>query len=305
MSCCEARATGPSGDVVNVTMENVGGGAEFYVNTSGPNPFQIRTLTSTGSTISITQNAQTIDIDSNVSLSNEGTGADVYDAAGSTATSKLFRRIKSSNATITITQNATDIDIANAVALANEGGFAEFYDTATSTATTKNIRTLKSSDASITVTQNATNIDIKVATPAKTLKEYYEQSTALSTTNNTSYVTLWTSAAITGVVSGETWELECSWLVCQPVGLTTVNNRTRWQLETSAGTFTDLETNISANSPITIAGGERSTPYSRIYEFTASMNTPKVRVGMSMSAAVATGAQWEYPRIRAHKKLGT
>lgn len=253
MSCCTGRPTGPgSTPAGDVSIVNVGGGVELYRLTTGPNPFEFRTLVSTNSTVSIAQNANTVDITSNLSL-------------------------------------------------ANEGGSAEVFDTVNSTATLKLLRTLYSSDASVTVTQQATRINFQVPAAAAA-KDYFESSTAIVTTNNTTYVTVWTSAAITGFLNGETWLAFVNCLICHPSGLTTVNTRIRWQIETSAAVFATMEDNINTNQPQTIGAGERSAPYGRFYNILSTMNTPRIRLQMSMSAFVATGGQVEYPRIYARKR---
>lgn len=252
MSCCEARATGPDtppgGDV---SIENVGGGVETYVETTGPNPFEFRTLVSTDDTIELTQNAETIDIKLNVEL-------------------------------------------------LNVGGFAEVYDDDESTATQKFFRTLQSSDGSVTITQNDDDIDLTV--DATALETYYSSKTDIISTNNTTYVTVSTMDAVTGGAVGESWIFVCSCLVCHPSGLTTVNSRIRWQIETSAGVFTNLETDMNINEPQTIAVGQRSSPRTRTYLVTLSMATPRLRLQYSMSAAVATGGQVEYAQVSGYKR---
>lgn len=403
MSCCAGRQTGPTPPPGGlVTMVNIGAGAQCYVSGTGPNPFELRTFESSDNTVTVTQLAQTINLQSAVSISNEGTGADVYDVTNSTATTKFFRRLRSSNLTIGITQNATDIDLTNlvalaneggsaevydsatstavtkflrtlyssdtsltvtqqatrinlqvpagagltlanegtgadvydvtnstatnklfrrlrstdssitvtqnatdinlqnAVAVANEGGFAQVYDTATSTAILKNLRTIQSSDASVTVVQNATNIDLRVAaTPFET---YFSEKTDIVTTNGTAYVVVSTMDSITGGAIGEVWTFVATCLICHPSGLTTVNSRINWQIETSAGVWADLETDMNTNEPQTIAGGQRSSPRARTYQATLAMATPRLRLRYSMSAAVATGGQVEYAKVSGYRR---
>jgi len=257
MSCCEPRATGPTpppgGDV---SMINVGGGIEVYRNGTGDNPFELRTIRSADGSVSVTQNALDINL-------------------------------------------AVPVPIV--VDLANEGTGAQVYDTATSTASLKNLRTIRSADGSVVVTQNA--LDINLAVPSSSSKDYFESSNVIITTNNTPYVTVWTSAPITGFLVGETWMLWVNCLVCHPAGLSTVNTRIQWQIETAPAVFTTMEADLNTNQPQTIGAGQRSAPYGRFYNvLSVAQATPRVRLQMSMSAFVATGGQVEYPRIYARKR---
>lgn len=351
MTCCEPRGNKSNPPGGTVTMVNVGGGVEMYIIGTGPNPFELRTLTSIDNTVIITQNAETVDLFANINLANEGTGARIYDAATSTPTTKNlrrinaganisvtenalditiaatvpatdscanvgtgadvyvtgssvpfnFRRINAGNATITVTQNASDISVVCPIVLANEGGSAQVYDSATSTLTTRNLRTLYSSDASVTVTQEATRINFQVAAGAG-IEAYFSEKTDIGTTNNTTYVVVSTMDAVAEGAIGETWIFVATCLVCHPSGMTTVNSRINWQIETSAGVWADLETDININEPQTIAGGQRSSPRARTYQAVLAMAAPRLRLRMSMSAAVATGGQVEYAKVSGYRK---
>lgn len=252
MSCCAPRATGPDTPAQNVSIENIGGGAELYVDFSGPDPFLLRTLVSNG-TIIVTQETQTIRLDVNL-------------------------------------------------ALANEGGFAEVFDDNASTPTSKLFRTLQSADNSISVVQNADNINLQVTTPATTFESYYSAKTDIVSTNNTTYVTVSEMASVASGAPGEVWIFVCSCLVCHPSGLTTVNTRIRWQIETSTNVWADLEANMNTNEPQTIAVGQRSSPRTRTYQATLNMIAPRLRLQVSMSAAVATGGQLEYAQVSGYKR---
>lgn len=104
----------PSCDPVGITipllvsMENVGGEVEWYVNGSGPNPFQIRTAESSDISVAITQNALTVDFQ--VGLLNVGGFAEVFVDA-SQADPKMLRTFQSSDASVGIVENALDIDL--------------------------------------------------------------------------------------------------------------------------------------------------------------------------------------------------
>jgi hypothetical protein len=248
MSCCAPRATGPDTPGQNVSMENVGGGAELYIDFSGPDPFLIRTLVGSDNII-ISQLTQTIKFDLSLSMANEGGFAEVFDDTASTATSKLFR-------------------------------------------------TLQSSDLSVSITQNADNIDLRV--PA--FESYYSSKNDVVSNNTTTYVTVSTMDSVAAGAPGEVWVFVCSCLVCHPSGLSTVNTRFRWQIETSTGVYANLETDINTNEPQTIAVGQRSSPRTRVYQSTLSMISPKLRLQVSMSAGVATGGQIEYAQVAGYKR---
>lgn len=298
MSCCAPRATGPDTPGQNVSMENVGGGAELYIDFSGPDPFLIRTLVGSDNII-ITQLTQTIKFDLSLSMANEGGFAEVLDDTASTVTSKLFRTIQSSNASVSVTQNTDNIDLTVPVlSFANEGGFAEVFDDTASTATSKLFRTLQSSDLSVSITQNADNIDLRV--PA--FETYYSSKTDIVSNNTTTYVTVSTMASVAAGAPGEVWVFVCSCLVCHPSGLSTVNTRFRWQIETSSGVYANLETDININEPQTIAAGQRSSPRTRVYQSTLNMISPTIRLQVSMSAGVATGGQIEYAQVAGYKR---
>lgn len=346
MGCCEARGNAAS---VGDSLVNVGGGAEWYVNGTDK-PWELRTAVSSNGTIGITQNAQTIDLVSNVSLVNEGTGADVYDTTTSTATTKNFRRIRagsnvtvlqnatditisatvpatdscanvgsgadvyvsgslvpfnfrrinSADARLTVTQNANDITLTNNIAVANEGAGAQVYDTVNSTLANKVLRSITSTGGTVTVTQNATTINLEV--PANVFETYFSEKTDIVTTNGTAYVVVSTMDAIAGGAINEVWTFVASCTICHPSGLSTVNTRINWQIETSAGVWADLETDLNTNEPQTIAVGQRSSPRTRTYQATLQMATPRLRLRMSMSAAVATGGQVEYAKVSGYRR---
>lgn len=348
MSCCAPVGNEPVDDGVSII--NVGGGIELYRIGTGPNPFEFRTLTSIDNTVIITQNLNTVDLFANINLANEGIGADVYDAATSTPTTKNlrriragsnvtvtqnatditiaatvpaastcanvgtgadvyvaasanpfnFRRINSADSRLTVTQNANDITLTVNTAVANEGGAVEIYDTVNSTLATKRLRTLTSTGGTVTITQNATTVNLEV--PVSIFETYFSEKTDIVTTNGTAYVVVSTMDAITGGAIGEVWTFVCTAMICHPSGLSTVNSRINWQIETAAGVYTDLETDINTNEPQTIAVGQRSSPRARTYQATLAMATPRLRLRMSMSAAVATGGQVEYAKCSGYRR---
>lgn len=101
-----------AGDLVS--LANVGGFVEVFVDPSGPNPFNLRTLQSSDSTVDVSQNANDIDfaVDAAdlVSLANVGAGAEVWvDPSGPDPFN--LRSVRSPNATVTVVQTATEIQL--------------------------------------------------------------------------------------------------------------------------------------------------------------------------------------------------
>ncbi len=92
---------------VEHTIENVGGASEVYVNGTGPNPFELRTCTSTTGSVGITQGATTLDF--RCDAANIGTFVEVYFAASNLP--KKFRTLQSSDASVGIVQNTDNIDL--------------------------------------------------------------------------------------------------------------------------------------------------------------------------------------------------
>jgi hypothetical protein len=92
---------------VEHTIENVGGGSEIYVNGTGPNPFELRTCTSTTGSVGITQGATTLDF--RCDAANIGGFVEVYVDASDLP--KKFRTFQSSDASVGIVQNVEDIDL--------------------------------------------------------------------------------------------------------------------------------------------------------------------------------------------------
>lgn len=281
------------------TCANVGSGADAYVSGSSA-PFNFRRINSADARLTVTQNANDITIANNMTVANEGGGVGIYDGVNSTLANKLLKSLTSTDSSIAITDNATTINLANAVAVANEGGGAQVYDTTTSTAILKNLRSITSTGGTVTVTQNATTINLEV--PASVFETYFSETSDIGTTNGTAYVVIATMGAVTGGGIGEVWTFVCTTMICHPSGLSTVNTRINWQIETATNVWADLETDINTNEPQTIAAGQRSSPRARTYNATLAMANPRLRLRMSMSAAVATGGQVEYPKCSGYRR---
>lgn len=97
----------------NVTNINVGGFAEWYRVTTGPNPFEFRTAQSSDGSVAITTNTNdldfVVDFAGNVTLANVGGFAEVWKDPSGPNPFEL-RTLQSSDGSVTITENADDID---------------------------------------------------------------------------------------------------------------------------------------------------------------------------------------------------
>ena len=130
--CCEPVGTG-GGENTPVSMINIGGFAEWYVNATGPNPFEIRTAQSSDGSVGIVQNADnndfTVDFGANVSLQNIGGFAELYVNATGPNPFDL-RTFQSSDGSVGIVQNADNLDFtvgAPAVSMQNVGTGLDVY----------------------------------------------------------------------------------------------------------------------------------------------------------------------------------
>lgn len=128
--CCSPVGQGVPVDVVH-TIINIGGAAEWYVGTTGPNPFEFRTAESSDGSIAISTGVSTVDfiVDfaGNVSNLNVGGFAEWFRAG--TSNPFEFRTAQSSDASVTITQNANDIDFV----VASSAGWKVFQVDSTAT----------------------------------------------------------------------------------------------------------------------------------------------------------------------------
>jgi len=115
-----------------VTLDNIGTGAEIYVDASGNNPAELRTLTQ-GTNITIVENPTEIEISSSGvgSLENIGTGAEIYVDASGNNPAEL--RTITQGANVVITQNANDIEIAVPSVVGTTLYYGSFYSTQTQT----------------------------------------------------------------------------------------------------------------------------------------------------------------------------
>jgi hypothetical protein len=100
-------------DSFAVSLLNIGGEAEWYVNGTGPDPFEIRTAYSSDGTVGIFQEPDkvdfTIDIDSLVSVVNVG-GESQWYVVGSSGPFKI-RTAYSSDGSVSIVQEVEKVDI--------------------------------------------------------------------------------------------------------------------------------------------------------------------------------------------------
>lgn len=290
-SCCDpVVGSGGGGGGSTATATNVGTGAEVYV-TGSSSPFEFRTLTTDGS-VTIVQNADEIELSvaAMTPLSNVGAGEGVY-----TGTPNELKSITASGAAV-VSSNATEINI-NVPAttpLSNVGAGEVIY-----TGTPNQLKSL-TAGSNITLTPSATEIEI-ASTGGGFPGFYFEGATLSITTNVTAYGIVWTSAA-TPIGNGETWQVICRWLTANLSGLSTVNVRNRWLVETAPAVFTVLENNLNQNEQLPLAALNVGSPRERAYRIVATMANPRFRLEMSMSAAVATGGLTQNPGILATRK---
>lgn len=87
--------------VTQFSLENIGGGAEVY-----KAPYEARTITSTDASVTVTQNADTVNLATTpFTLANIGGAAELYKSPSE------MRTVTSSDTSITVTQNANTIDL--------------------------------------------------------------------------------------------------------------------------------------------------------------------------------------------------
>lgn len=280
------------------TIINIGGEVEWYSIGTGPNPFELRTAKSDDGSVVITQFASTVDFsvdfDGNVSIINIGGFFEVFRV--STFNPFELRTFQSSDSSISFVQNVDNLDLKvdfdGNVSIRNVGGEAEFYKVATSNPF--DLRTAYSSDLSVEIIQEVDKVNFKVegGTP---FKAFQVDTTATGGTGNNSYTTIATIAGDAKVLDGEEWKFNVCVMICHPVGLSTVNTFVQWQIETSAGVFSEID-EWQINWPISISGGDPSTPTHRTKNVTVSMDAPRMRCRQKMSSFVATGTLMEHPR---------
>lgn len=132
-----------------------------------------RTLQSSNSSLTITQNATNLDLIHNNSVTAAttinnigGFNTLVTAATAGLNTSHNIKSVQSSDSSITITNNVNDLDIKTnltgpfSTTINNDVTYVGIVEV-TGNATTHTLKSLQSSDASITITDNGTNIDLK------------------------------------------------------------------------------------------------------------------------------------------------
>lgn len=290
-NCCDPVTGGAPPTPGVATCANVGGGAEWYVTgTSGP--FEFRTLTSDGS-VTIVQSADGVEVSvpAPTPLSNVGGGQEIFNG-----TPNELRTITADGiATATTVGDTININVPAPTPLSNVGGGAQVF-----TGTPNELRTFTSPLGTISFAENGDEIEAEVVGGA--FPGFQFQGATLSiTTNVTAYGIVWTTAAIP-MALGESWQVICRWLTSNLSGLSTVNVRNRWLIETAPAVFAVLEDNLNQNEQMPLGAGNVGSPRERAYRIIAAMNNPRMQLQMSMSAAVATGGLTQNPGILATRK---
>ena len=154
-------------------------------------------------------------------------------------------------------------------------------------------RTLQSSDSSVTITQNTDDIDLIVPASPSSADVFQEDSTATLTSSSTTFVTFVTLASDAKLLDGEEWKINMGLLVCNPVA-DTDNSEMSWQIETSAGVFSEIDT-YSSHAGLLIVGDERSMPIERTKNVVLQMDAPRMRLQVRRVSA-GSGVLFEFPR---------
>ena len=125
MSCCAAIGTGPSSDDLAVSLVNVGAGAKIYVEGTGPDSFEIRSITGTGAVI--TQSATEI----NVKVENVNIGGEVgfYKQFNIITGKHEWLTVKSSDNSVDISIDGDTVDFKAAASVVFQVDTDTFIDT--------------------------------------------------------------------------------------------------------------------------------------------------------------------------------
>lgn len=218
-----------------------------------------------------------------------GTGPDPFE----------FRTALSSDGSLAITQGASTndfiVDFAGNVSNINVGGFAEWFRVGT--VNPFEWRTAQSSDGSVTITENTNDIDFVVSFPTPPPEAWQVDTTTTLLTNSAVFVTFITMAGDAKVLDGEEWKINMCVLLCNPYAVAglMVNGETKWDIETSAGVFTEFD-RYSVDEHILITGLEKSAPRHRTKKLTASMDAPRMRVQVRRSTVGSSQFFWEDAR---------
>ncbi len=294
-------ALGAGGDTIDLTVDtagivsllNIGLGAEVWVDTTGPNPFELRSVRSPLGSVAVVQTADEVQLE--VTGENVGLFIQVY-VAGSTGPFQ-WRSFQSSDNSVSIVQNLTDIDftvdIESLMSLANVGTGAEVW-VDPSGPDPFNLRSIRSPLGTVQVVETATEIQLEVTDPGGAWPVFQVDSTATLLTNSSTFVTFVTLAGDVKVLDGAEWKINMCVLICVPDSVF-VNAEVRWQIETAVGVFTTID-QYSTFQEITIAVGEFSTPYHRTIKVTASMDTPRMRLQVRRHDPGSTDYFFEHPR---------
>lgn len=176
----------------------------------------------------------------------------------------------------------------------NVGGFAEVYRNGTGPGVYEQ-RTLQSSDASVGILQNALDVDFTVLSGAVAADVFQTDSTATRSSNSTTPTVMATMAGTSKMLEGEQWKVNMCVLVCYPTTGPTANAQQFWEIETSAGVFTEID-KYSIKTPLAISGAEKSQPFHRTIKITAGMDAPRMRLLVHRTSAGSTAFFWELPR---------
>lgn len=178
--------------------------------------------------------------------------------------------------------------------LENVGGFRETYRNGTGPNPFE-LRTYQSSDATVGIVQNVDNVDFTVAVAGQSAEVFQTDSTATRSSNSATLTVMATMAGTAQMLTGETWKVNMCVLVCVPTVPVTDNAEQVWEIETSAGVWTEFD-RYSVFTKIAISGAEQSQPFHRTKELVASMDAPRMRLLVHRTGTGTTAYYWELPR---------
>lgn len=174
----------------------------------------------------------------------------------------------------------------------NVGGFAEIYRDGTGSNPFEQ-RTVQSSNSTLTIAQNPLNLDF-VVPASPTAAEVFQTDSTSTRLSSTTTLSTWVTLTGTGkMLAGEEWKINMCLLVCNPPS-DSANSEMVWQIETSAGVFTEFD-RYSNHAGLTISGDQRSMPIARTKKLTASMDAPRMRLQVHRTGA-GSSVLWELPR---------
>jgi hypothetical protein len=190
--------------------------------------------------------------------------------------------------------NVDTVEVHHTVRLNNDGGGDSLVGLKTSVSGDV-VLGIKSLTAGTNTNLDVTATNITINTSGGGAADAFQTDTTDVRMSNAS--TLTTFVTMTGtskMKSGEEWKINMCVLVCVPDSIFS-NSEQLWEIETSAGVFTEFD-RYSTYNPIIIEAGEMSIPYHRTKKLVASMDAPRMRLKVRRVDAGSSPFAWEHPR---------